>query len=36
MLFQALPFSAELPADADEGSENGDGHAASRESVARR
>jgi DNA-binding transcriptional ArsR family regulator len=25
MLFQALPFSAELPADADEGSENGDG-----------
>jgi DNA-binding transcriptional ArsR family regulator len=30
MLFQALPFSAELPADADQGSENGDGHAARR------
>jgi len=36
MLFQALPFSAELPADADQGSENGDGHAAGRESAARR
>ena len=35
MLFQALPFSAELPA-ADRGSENGDGHAAGRESAARR
>ena len=36
MLFEALPFSAELPEDADQGSENGDGHAAGRESAARR
>ena len=37
MLFQALPFSAELPADSDWGSENGDGHGATgRESAARR
>jgi DNA-binding transcriptional ArsR family regulator len=36
MLFKALPFSAELPEDADQGSENGNGSAAGRESAARR
>jgi DNA-binding transcriptional ArsR family regulator len=36
MLFEALPFSAELPADSDESSENGTGHAAGRESAAHR
>jgi DNA-binding transcriptional ArsR family regulator len=35
MLFEALPFSAELPADAAEHSENGSSSAAGRESAAR-